>query len=151
MYRLNSVSIVAQCPPVPQQNLHNTSSPLRLHQPTQPAPTHMLTVQGRIWISVVREHCAGRAALSDLQQEEIKDEEQSDCRGLAWRKMAYVARAKARLIVGLKLHVSIHSHTRQHFRDIWLLTTNPLHLTKMENSKRTILLWSKAQVFIEVM
>lgn len=111
MYRLNSVSIVAQCPPVPQQNLHNTSSPLRLHQPTQPAPAHMLTVQGRIWISAVREHCAGRTALSDLQQEEIKDEEQSDRWGLAWRKMAYVARAKAQLIVGLKLHVSIHSHT----------------------------------------
>lgn len=151
MYRLNSVSMVAQCPPVPQQNLHNTSSPLRLHQPTQPAPAHMLTVQGRIWISAVREHCAGRAALSDLQQEEIKDEEQSDRWGLAWRKMAYVPRAKARLIVGLKLHLSIHSHTRQHFRDIWLLTTSPLHLTKMENSKRTILLWCKAQVFIEVM
>lgn len=70
----NSVSTVTQCPPVPEQNLHNTSSPLRLHPPTRPAPAHMLTVQGRIWISVVCVCCTGLAALSDLRQEEIKDE-----------------------------------------------------------------------------
>lgn len=31
-------------------DLHNTSSPVRLHQPPQSAPAHMLAVQGRIWI-----------------------------------------------------------------------------------------------------
>lgn len=102
--------------------LHNTSSPVRLHQPTQPAPAHMLTVQGRIWISAVPEHCAGRAALSDLQQEEIEDEEQADQQGLALRQMVYVDREKARLIVEHISHQThlqylTHTHTHEHFRD----------------------------------
>lgn len=60
------------------QNLHNTSSPVRLHQPPQSAPAHMLAVQDRIWIYAVPKHCAGRAALSELQQKEIEDEKQAN-------------------------------------------------------------------------
>lgn len=75
----NSVSTVTQCPPVPEWNLRNTSSPPRLHPPPWSAPAHMLTVRGRIWISAVRAHCAGRATLSDLRREEIKDERSRRC------------------------------------------------------------------------
>lgn len=50
--------------------------PVRLRQPPQSAPAHMLVAQSRIWISAASLYCAGRAAHSELQQEEIEQEQQ---------------------------------------------------------------------------
>lgn len=74
-----------------------------------PAPsvcprTHACCTRQDMNISADPQHCAGRAALSELQQEEIEDEEQANQQGLALRQTGYVAREKARLIVDLISH-----------------------------------------------